>query len=704
VQNTKDKIYFNFSYEVLKLLGKGLYSNSWTAISELIANGIDADATKIYLYINMINKQFSTIEIFDNGYGMNYEDLVKKYAFIGKNKRIDKDLDDIQKDRVMGRKGIGKLAALYLTPTYYLITKTDNEASSWCFDMKNAKDNELPNLKKLDKIKLETNKYWHTCKTGTLIKLINVDLRNIGEQTISGIKARISDYYSFNGKNTDFLISLKQNPKDDIVFEHAEKQIAFKNFYAFFDNTNLDFNKKLQREILLRTTFQEEMPDTKRIIEATKEVYYKKCPTKLLNNVFVTSGDDKFLDENGKLSEKFYNYKLIGWIGVHSSIEKNDAKLNDSIFMRNKAYKPNRLRLYVRNKLAVENFLDYLHNTQAFGKYIEGEIHFDILDDNDLPDIATADRQDYKEDNDRIKVLISILKPIINSLIKARIDVGHNIRKEEEEYIKFKEEEQRVKTEKAENKAKTAQAAQKKAENRAQEAKDELEREKKQNIFQRSIIGRDKEQIMGLQHHIKLSASRIKTNVSILYNYLEKKFKIDTDKNIINPLYVISNKSENILSIAKYVTNANYNLEASEIEKDIIQFIQEYINEIFVFMEKKHPKINVINNEGLTHIIEFRPLEITNMIDNLIYNAKNAKAKNVTFSFLKHNNKLEINIIDDGEGIPQIDMKKIFDFGFSKTEGSGIGLYMVKKSIENIKGRIEVISKINNGTTFKITI
>ena len=63
MQNSRDIIYFNFSYFALKLLGKGLYSNHWTAIAELVANGIDAQANSVKIYINMIDKQHSVIEI-----------------------------------------------------------------------------------------------------------------------------------------------------------------------------------------------------------------------------------------------------------------------------------------------------------------------------------------------------------------------------------------------------------------------------------------------------------------------------------------------------------------------------------------------------------------------------------------------------------------------------------------------------------------
>lgn len=86
--NTENSIQFNFSYYALKLLGKNLYSNSWSAISELVANGLDAQATSVKLFINMIDKEHSTIEILDNGSGMSYDDLANKYVFMGKTNAI----------------------------------------------------------------------------------------------------------------------------------------------------------------------------------------------------------------------------------------------------------------------------------------------------------------------------------------------------------------------------------------------------------------------------------------------------------------------------------------------------------------------------------------------------------------------------------------------------------------------------------------
>ena len=144
-KNTENAIYFNFSYSALKLLGKNLYSNAANAISELVANALDAKAHEIYVYIDMTDKKQSVIEILDNGSGMDYSDLADKYVWIGRNKRSDSDLTTADKKTVMGRKGIGKLAALYLSNKYYILTKkeTNKTANQWKVDLSKYNDSDF---------------------------------------------------------------------------------------------------------------------------------------------------------------------------------------------------------------------------------------------------------------------------------------------------------------------------------------------------------------------------------------------------------------------------------------------------------------------------------------------------------------------------------------------------------------------------------
>ena len=85
-QMIMEKIPFSLNYNALKMFGRQLYSNAWAAISELVANGFDAGAENVYLYIDMRDKEKATIELFDNGTGMSFEELKQKYVKIGRNR------------------------------------------------------------------------------------------------------------------------------------------------------------------------------------------------------------------------------------------------------------------------------------------------------------------------------------------------------------------------------------------------------------------------------------------------------------------------------------------------------------------------------------------------------------------------------------------------------------------------------------------
>jgi PAS domain S-box-containing protein len=73
-----------------------------------------------------------------------------------------------------------------------------------------------------------------------------------------------------------------------------------------------------------------------------------------------------------------------------------------------------------------------------------------------------------------------------------------------------------------------------------------------------------------------------------------------------------------------------------------------------------------------------------------------------------NNNKEAVIFVEDnGKGIEAHHLDKIFDMFYRATDdksGSGLGLYIVKETIEKLKGSIEVTSKYGKGTFFKITI
>ena len=423
------KIDFTFGWLALKLLGKSLYSNAWSAISELVANGFDAGARKVYVYINNTNKADSTIELFDNGHGMD-EDGMVTYAKVGFNKREGKIPTD-DGYLVMGRKGIGKLAALYLSEDYYLLSKTEHSDLKWQMTYReNADDEEeKPFLSIIDHdVNLICKKEWETCKTGTLLRLNHVNLTGLGDVAYDALARKLANFFAIGsmGKRNIYLCVHSKGETGVDFGEPISKEIAFKNM-AF-----IEYGEKSASTVI--STIEKNRDN---IIEFPyaklngNQTYKHQVDINNYDSIenIQTSGQIECINLKGEKIKK--EYVLTGWIGLHSTIDVEQALKNDSTFARNRFYNPMQLRLYVRNKLAIENFLNVINNTQAFVNYIEGEIHFDVLDEDDLPDIATSNRQGLDEHDERVRLLVKITSKIVQQLISKRTALSERIKKEQ---------------------------------------------------------------------------------------------------------------------------------------------------------------------------------------------------------------------------------------------------------------------------------
>ena len=67
----------------------------------------------------------------------------------------------------------------------------------------------------------------------------------------------------------------------------------------------------------------------------------------------------------------------------------------------------------------------------------------------------------------------------------------------------------------------------------------------------------------------------------------------------------------------------------------------------------------------------------------------------------------QVAVEDNGQGIDEKHLEHIFTLFYranKTTEGSGIGLYIVKEALEKLGGKISVTSKLSAGTKFTITI
>ena len=102
---------------------------------------------------------------------------------------------------------------------------------------------------------------------------------------------------------------------------------------------------------------------------------------------------------------------------------------------------------------------------------------------------------------------------------------------------------------------------------------------------------------------------------------------------------------------------------------------------------------------------------LVTILGNLIDNAFDAmndfnsyrKHKKLMMGIYSQKDALLINFTDTGHGIPENDMKHIFENGYStKGEGHGTGLFQVKNIIESLGGTITVESDEGRGTAFSV--
>ena len=102
--------------------------------------------------------------------------------------------------------------------------------------------------------------------------------------------------------------------------------------------------------------------------------------------------------------------------------------------------------------------------------------------------------------------------------------------------------------------------------------------------------------------------------------------------------------------------------------------------------------------------------EATNSKGNITLAASNFtvdKNNLLDFPLLNEGNYVHFSVSDDGVGIKDEDLQKIFDPYFStksKDTGSGLGLYVTYGIIKAHNGVIDVASKVNKGTTFNVYI
>lgn len=153
----------------------------------------------------------------------------------------------------------------------------------------------------------------------------------------------------------------------------------------------------------------------------------------------------------------------------------------------------------------------------------------------------------------------------------------------------------------------------------------------------------------------------------------------------------------------------NARLDLQLVSIDLEKLIFELYQDISFSSDYTSIDFQVNNDKDGLLLSDYDRVKI--VLSNLLNNAfkhhdpKNVGKPYVHVYILRNSNGVSIEVKDNGPGIKEQHKNKIFSMfyrGSSKTDGSGLGLYMVEEIVPKLKGTLEVVSKEQEGTNFKL--
>lgn len=232
---------------------------------------------------------------------------------------------------------------------------------------------------------------------------------------------------------------------------------------------------------------------------------------------------------------------------------------------------------------------------------------------------------------------------------------------------------------------------------------DSLEKQKELNELKTRFVSM-------ISHEYRTPLTAIANSNYLIEKFAEKNDSISIikySKHINNSIERMTNLLEDVLKISKE-NNTNFKLEFEN--RNIKDFCESICEETKLTKNFSH---NIITNfEDIN--IDIEPKVLHYIINNLLNNAVKYSPDNTNINFdcftIKDNvSFLYIAIKDSGIGIPEEDLKNIFEpfyrgKNIGAIEGTGLGMSIIKDSVNLLNGQILINSKLNEFTEIKIKI
>lgn len=189
--------------------------------------------------------------------------------------------------------------------------------------------------------------------------------------------------------------------------------------------------------------------------------------------------------------------------------------------------------------------------------------------------------------------------------------------------------------------------------------------------------------------------------------------EISGDKKEINQcLEMIKERVKGLENFISDIINYSRNVRSGIIKEEINlkKAIKSIVNEFIYMKDVDKLKFFINVDPDLTIISDEKRLNV--ILKNLIFNAikyhnYDQDHPEIVIDAQKFKNQVVMRIKDNGEGIREDQLNKIFDMFYrasEKSTGSGLGLYIVKEMTNKLSGSINVESIYGKGSVFSVTL
>ncbi|MCF6129566.1 ATP-binding protein [Flavobacterium sp. AS60] len=745
-----DELKFRISSGLKNIIGRDLITDEYIAVFELVKNSFDAHATEVEIIFENIFSENGKIIIMDNGKGMNYDDLINKWLFVAYSAKKDGTEDLDYRDKInsrfyyAGAKGIGRFSCDKLGTNLRLISKKDGTNSKieeikvdWTKFEENAKA-EFVNIS-VDHQVLEINP--SKFKTGTYLEITGLrpDANWGGNKIIKlkhSLSKLINPFEADNNRNFNINVVAEEFKRYDEGLANPYWRIngyVVNNLLSVLKNKTIHIKSEISADgHTISTEFSKDGESLYKIVE--RNIEYRRLSSILIelyyldkrarynftramgirahdygsvflykNNIRIypygEPGENSFsLDtrQQKRIGQYVGTRELIGRVEISGDNEefkettsRGDGLVKNESYFQLESYLINsvisKLENYVMKflKYGIEfkRFEGYNDNLEGIINYISGVQNSNVISidfNSNLLEIIGLNQEENKS-----------AFAVLNSIENIARNSGNNELLENVQSIK-----QRL-----EDALTTAQIAEEEI-----REKDKIISERtSENLFLKSVKSQDLDEVVSFLHHIGIGSKNIDNELKLFVKQLRKGKEIDRDQ-LLKTLDYVLLENRKILTISKFASKANFKLFTSSVEIDVIEYISEYIENILGLVSSQKPVILISKIKGERFIKNVKPIELNIIIDNLISNSRRAKAETIEIIFNTKKTNLEIRFIDDGIGINREYFEKVFEIGFTTTSGSGIGLYHIRKILEDMNGSIKLNLNNDKKTEFIITI